>query len=258
MSSKWEMYDRLIRKIPDDLIVDDYGIGCVWTYVQAGNSKGLALTVRQRAGKKEELRPLIGRPLKEVAELVKSWNFMEATIGMAAINAWYNSAEKAGEKGLLDPDAQGNDKGDVFRVFGSDVQDKKVAVIGHFPYLERKLEPICQLSILEREPLEGDYPDSACEYILDDQDYVFITGMTLTNKTLPRLLELCRNAKVCIVGPSAPLSDVLFDYGVYCISGFCATDQERVAEVLRRGGRQEVFKGGQMVNYYNPKAGTEK
>lgn len=257
MSDKWEIYDRLIEGIPEDVVVDDYGIGCVWTFVQAGKGKGLVLTVHQRAGEETEIKPLIGRPLKEAAKLVKSWNFMEATIGMAAINAWYNSEEKAEAKGLLDPELQGNDKGDVFRVFGEDVRGKKVAVIGHFPYLERKLAPICQLSILERDPMEGDYPDSACEYILDDQDYVFITGMTLTNKTLPRLLELCANAKVCMVGPSAPLSDILFDYNVYCISGFCAIDHEKISEILRRGGRQEVFKGGQMVNYYNPRVKRE-
>ena len=36
--------------------------------------------------------------------------------------------------------------------------------------------------------LWDDFLDSACEYILPEQDFVFITGMTLTNKTLPRLL----------------------------------------------------------------------
>lgn len=251
MKTRWEMYDRLIENIPADIVVEDYGVGCAWTFVKTKKGMGVALSVRQRAGECDEESPVIGRPLKEVAKMVKSWNFIEASIGMAAINAWYNTVEQAEEKKLLDPDAQGNDNGDVFKVFGGEVRDKKVAVIGHFPYLEKKLAPICQLSILEREPQKGDYPDSACEYILEDQDYVFITGMTMTNKTLPRLLELCEHAKVCVVGPSVPLSDILFDYGVDCISGFCATNVKKTGEALRRGVKQGIFKGGQMVNYYS-------
>lgn len=252
MNKKWELYDRLIAGIPKDILVEDYMAGCAWSLVKAGGESGVALTVRQRAGESHDDLPLIGQPLYKVAELVKSWNFIEASLGMAAINAWYNAPRRVAELGLLTPDADGNDSGDAFRIFGPAVQGKKVAVIGHFPYLEKKLASLCTLSILERDPQKGDYPDSACEYILPEQDYAFITGMTLTNKTLPRLLELCPHTKVSVVGPSVPLSDILFDYGVDCISGFSATDPLKTAEALRRGVKQGIFKGGQMVNYYPP------
>lgn len=248
--NKWKMYDRLIDGIPEDVLVEDYCIGSNWTLVKAKGNFGLALTVRQRAGTAHNDVKIIGEPLKKVAGLVKSWYFLEASVGLAAINAWYNTPDKMEKTGLLEKDADGSDKGDAFKVFGNAVAGKKVAVIGHFPYIEKRLKPICDLSILEREPQKGDYPDSACEFILPEQDYVFITGMTLTNKTLPRLLELCENARVCLVGPSAPLSYILKDYGVYCVSGFCATDRETTAEAVRRGVKQELFKGGQMVNMF--------
>lgn len=248
--SRWEMYDRLIDGIPENIIVEDYCAGCAWTVVKADGNLGIALTVRQRAGEPHNNVKIIGEPLKKVAELVKSWYFLEASIGLAAINAWYNNPKQVKEMNLLSDGADGADKGDAFKVFGEAVTGKKVAVIGHFPYIEKRLSPICDLSILERDPQKGDCPDSSCEYILPEQDYVFITGMTLTNKTLPRLLELCKNAKVCLVGPSAPLSDVLRDYGVYCVSGFCATKNEVIAESIRRGVKQEIFKGGQMVNFF--------
>ena len=248
--NKWEMYDRLIEAIPEDIVVEDYCVGCAWTIVKAGGYNGVALTVRQRAGSPHNDVKIIGEPLKKVAELVKSWYFLEASIGLAAINAYYNNSKRVGEMSLLEEGADGDDKGDAFKVFGEAVAGKKVAVIGHFPYIEKRLKPICDLSILERDPQRGDCPDSSCEYILPEQDYVFITGMTLTNKTLPRLLELCSNAKVCVVGPSAPLSKILGDYGVYCVSGFCATDSEVIAESIRRGVKQEIFKGGQMVNLF--------
>jgi uncharacterized protein (DUF4213/DUF364 family) len=72
--------------------------------------------------------------------------------------------------------------------FLANKKGKKVAVVGHFSLVEKQLGCKCSLSILEREPEGTDFLDSACEYILPEQDFVFITGMTLTNKTLPRLL----------------------------------------------------------------------
>lgn len=250
MHDPWALYDRLIAGIPAQLTVEDYGVGCAWTYVQVRETgaMGVALTVRQRAGRPEDSCPIVGQSLRAAAELVKSWHFIEASIGAAALNAWYNSPGRLRGLGLLTTDMAG-EKAESFSAFGRELAGKKVAVIGHFPQLEKKLAPICQLSILEREPQNGDYPDSACEYILPQQDYSFITGMTLTNKTLPRLLELCRPGKVCLVGPSAPLTDILFDFGVDCISGFCGTEQAQLREALRRGVKQGVFRGGTMLNY---------
>ena len=67
------------------------------------------------------------------------------------------------------------------------IKGRKVAVIGRFPNLE-PLAAQCRLHILERRPQSGDFPDPACEYLLPSMDYVFITGSTFINKTLPRLL----------------------------------------------------------------------
>ncbi|MGM9606101.1 MAG: Rossmann-like domain-containing protein [Oscillospiraceae bacterium] len=248
--SKWDLYDRLIAGIAEDILVEDYAVGCAWTMMKAGGACGIALTVRQRAGKSEEAAPIIGQPLRKVAELVKSWNFIDASIGMAAINTFYNAPARLQKLGLLPDGGAEPKRNDAFSVFGSAVEGKKVTVIGHFPNIEKRLAPICELSVLEREPQKGDYPDSACEYILGEQDFVFITGMTLTNKTLPRLLELIRpDAQVCMVGPSVPLSDVLFSFGVDHLSGFCAMEDRRVTEAFRRGAKQGIFQGGQMVTY---------
>ena len=39
---------------------------------------------------------LRGLPLRQVAELSKSWNFSEATLGVAALNAWHARHELLG------------------------------------------------------------------------------------------------------------------------------------------------------------------
>lgn len=254
MSNKWELYDRLIAGIPGDLPVEDYMNGCAWTMVKTRVGCGVAYTVHQQTACPDDSRPIIGAPLREVAQLVKSWNFMEASIGMAAINSWYNTPERMKALGVH-TEAEARKKGDAFTVFAPAVQGKKVAVIGHFPNLETQLKPICQLSILEREPLMGDYPDSACEFILEEQDFVFITGMTLINKTLPRLLELVRpDAQLCMVGPSVPLSDVLFSYGVDHLSGFFVDEPAMAMNIVRQGIHPKIFRSGHMILYSAPGA----
>ena len=130
-----------------------------------------------------------------------------------------------------------------------------MAIIGHFPHIEELIAPLCRLSILERDPVPGDYLDSACEYILPEQDYVFITGMTLVNKTLPRLLQICGDAKVSLVGPTVPLSPVLFGHGADNLSGFVCTEPERLDEAIRRGCSMEIFAGGRMVSVDGPRSG---
>jgi uncharacterized protein (DUF4213/DUF364 family) len=71
---------------------------------------------------------------------------------------------------------------------------------------------------------------------------VAITGSALTNKTLPRLLELACNAWVMLIGPSTPLSVLMFDYGVDALSGCVARDPEELAEVVREGGGVREFR----------------
>ena len=139
----------------------------------------------------------VGRPLRAVAALVNSWNFQEAAVGMTALNAACNTMMLIPKSPLRE--ASGNVKGCASDLFLPRIKDKRVTVVGHFPPLE-KLCTHCTLSILERNPRSDDLPDMAAEYILPDQNAVFITGTTFTNKTITRLPELTRKAEVSMVG----------------------------------------------------------
>jgi uncharacterized protein (DUF4213/DUF364 family) len=206
----WEIYDRLIAQIPEDLIVEDCLVGLHWTLVRSLTS-GLAMTTAGEeccsgCGAETELGSIAGMPVRKLAEQIKSWDFFKASLGMAAINSILNTQERAE---LVDGrKLNEQQEGDAFEFFAELMRGKKVAVVGHFPMLS-KYSDICQLSILERRPQPGDYPDSACEVLLPQQDIVFITGVTMTNKTLPRLLQLSKDAYVVMVGPSVPLAPFL-------------------------------------------------
>ncbi len=240
----WELYDRLIEGIPEKIPVTAYISGEIWTSVQISGHVGVAMTVNLSSRDsilKADPRTIY---LKELAECAKSWNYREASLGVAAINAYYNQEPFFLKKSI---NVEG-DK-DAFVLYGDEMRGKKVAVIGHFPFIEKQLRGKCELTILERNPKHGDYPDPACEYILPEQDYILVTGSTLVNKTLPRLLQLKnKNSRLIMVGPSVTLSPILYEYGVDALSGMVVTDEKKAQEIVKRGSCGGIFQAGKMVN----------
>lgn len=246
----WKLYDDLIEKMPDDIIVDNITVGLSWTAVTAGGYCGTAMTVREQQGCYIEdlLECRRGQPLKYLASLSKSWDFAEASVGVAAINAYYNN--KNTWKRL-------SSSGDIlwkiissenaFDGYAQAVKGKKAAVIGHFKQLENRLTEAKSVIVLERRPSGNDLPDSACEYILPEQDFVFITGATLVNKTLPRLLELSKSAQIILVGPSTPMTPILFQYGVSEMSGFLVGGKEALIDAVSIAGHKSFFQCGDRV-----------
>lgn len=248
-SYMWELYDALLDAMPEGMTVDEVVCGKGWTMVRSGENVGLAMTIHETARPRIFTRPWEGADLKEVAACVKSWNFEEAAVGMAAINAYHNAPAQAVKNGIaLVTDGSAPEKDAFFSNIDA-FRDKRVCVVGHFPYLEKRVAPYARLSILERMPCPGDFPDSACEYILPEQDFVFITGCTLVNKTMPRLLELSRQAHVVLVGPSVPLSTLLFDFGADELSGTVITDPALCAQLAAAEGGPSIFQAGQMVRF---------
>jgi uncharacterized protein (DUF4213/DUF364 family) len=73
---------------------------------------------------------------------------------------------------------------------------------------------------------------------------VGITGTALTNHTLERLLELCSpRAYVVILGDTAPLSPLFFDYGVDAVCGTVVIDTELALRCVSQGATFRQIKG---------------
>jgi uncharacterized protein (DUF4213/DUF364 family) len=245
----WQLYDDLIEGISDDLSVVSCYAGYSWTSITSDEDQiGIAFTVPTFSRPYTAQKPIVGSKLKEIALLSKSWNFVEAAVGVAAINAYYNRRARASTCGAKHPGITDVQR-DSFDIYQKEVAGLKVTVVGHFPRLEGRLSDICDLTILERKPQWGDLPDPACEYILGEQDYVFITASTLVNKTMPRLLALTQNSKTIIVGPTTTMSPVLFDHGANGLSGLIVDNAQRCEDVLREGNSMVLFDLGEMVSF---------
>ncbi len=233
----WEIYDALIEAVPSNSVVRACLSGLHWSAVRS-EGMGLAMTPLEGNACPPWAGEMAGMRTRDLAASVKSWNFHEARLGLAAINSVLNASTCTREQ----PDE------DVFTYLSDELRGSQAAVVGHFRNPER-LRAICDLSILERFPQAGDFPDTACEWILPEQDYVIITATTLINKTLPRLLELSRNARVVLASPSTPLTTRLFDFGIDMLGGLVVEDEARVWRVIQEGGRHRILhRGSRMVN----------
>lgn len=244
MNDSWAIYDRLLEGIPSDAVVASCLVGRSWTVVDSG-WMGVAMTYRGDSRGSLLRSPLAGRPLRDMTAYLKSWNLYEASLATAAVNSFYNTPSRVG--GWLNKTLEAVHGGGALTDMLDAIGGKKVAVIGHFPDMEAAAAR-CSLTVLERDPQQGDLPDFAAEYVLPEQDFVFITGVTLPNKTLPRLLALSAQATVVLMGPSVPLVPWWFDEGVDVLAGMVVVDRDQVWRYCQEGGMKGPFdNGGWMV-----------
>ena len=227
-------------KLIDDLIaaakqndapVKDVRVGVSWTGVW-GKYCGLAKTYGipvAHGNYTRDMGHLAEKSTLELAQYARSWNLVEASIGVATIGSMFK-AEKS-----VDVNAR-----DIIFEKG---RGKKVAVSGAFPFTPQLKKIAGELWVFELnqshiDPAQGIITETAAEHIVPQSDVVIITGSTLINKSAERLLELARMAKAytVVLGPSTPMSEVWFDYGVSLVAGAEVTQPEAVLKKLSQSG----------------------
>ncbi|WP_411678531.1 Rossmann-like domain-containing protein [Caproicibacter sp.] len=234
----WELYDALIGGVDSVEPLDEVVMGDAWTMVTSGGRCGVAMSIPAQSRPRLFRGDYQGLPLREAAGLVKSWNLAEGGVGMAAINAFYNTKERLDRYGARQPEHE-------FCTAGIELAGKRVGFIGHFRMQGDPLAEAEDTVILEKRPQPGDYPDSACEYLLDGCGVVVITGSALTNKTMPRLLQLCRKSVVVLAGPSVPMTPRLFDFGVFRLAGLIVTNPVKMKEFVLSGRHGPPYQYGE-------------
>jgi uncharacterized protein (DUF4213/DUF364 family) len=201
------------------------------------NHCGLASTLndhghRHEAPPVEEAGSLMKKSTAELVQMAYSPSPLEAAIGMATINS------------LIEVDGQRCTQLNAGDLLAEKGRGKKVAIIGHFPFVPQLREVVKELWVIERNPWEGDFNEGASEDLIPQADVVGITGTAFTNHTIERLLGLCNpKAYVVILGDTAPLSPLLFDYGIDAISGTKVVEPETVLRCVSQGATFRQIKG---------------
>ena len=228
--------DDLLASLVDDAAVQEVRTCVHWTAVVSKHC-GLASTLHP------EMHPhghvsvrgvgsLHERTALELAQYAKSDRLLESSIGMAAINS------------LLDVDEAHCVELNAEAWLAMQGREKKVAVVGSFPFIPRLGDKVDELWVLERHPARGEFEADEASEIIPQCDVVAITGTALINHTFEDLLGLCRpDAAIMVLGPSTPLSPVLFDHGVDVISGTKVVDTALVLRLISQGATFRQVKG---------------
>jgi uncharacterized protein (DUF4213/DUF364 family) len=175
---------------------------------------------------------LLDKDARTLAGMVYSASTMEAAIGMAALNSLLEVDESR---------CRELNAGDLLAEKGA---GRRVAIVGHFPFVPGLAKVARELWVIERHPHEGDHTEAEAVELIPQADVVGITGTAFTNHTIGALLEMCRSdAYVLVLGDSAPLSPVLFDYGIDAVSGTVVVEPETVLGCVGQGATFRQIRG---------------
>jgi uncharacterized protein (DUF4213/DUF364 family) len=239
-----KILNDLILALNFEAAVRDIRQGVFHTGVWTRNC-GLAATLPRDALRQEppmvkEPGFLLDKSAHELAQLAYSQSILEAAIqsileaaiGMATINS------------LLEIDENSCIELNAAELIMEKGKGKRIAVVGHFPFIPRIRKYSKELWVIEKNPKEGDFGEAEADNLIPRADVVAITGTALTNHTFEHLLELCNSrAYVIVLGDTAPLSPILFDHGLDAISGTRVADPKLALRCVSQGANFRQIRG---------------
>ncbi len=183
---------------------------------------------------------LLEHPVPELIALLRSTSLLEASIGLATINA------------LLDVDIAHARKVNAADVIAERGAGRRVAIVGHFPFTERIQDAAETLWVLELRPRPGDIAAHRAPEILPQADVVALTGTSLLNHTFDGLLEHCRpDAFVIVLGGTTPLSPVLLEAGVNAVAGTRIVNPEAALRSVSQGATFKQLRGKELLTLFS-------
>jgi uncharacterized protein len=210
-------------------------IGVHWTLVSSKYC-GLGSTmVRQEQPGHSQVRD-VGHLHEKSAEELASWvlsdNLLEASIGIAALNS------------LLELHEESATEINAAEIIARESQGKNLTIIGHFPFVDR-IKPIAKNCwVIEKKPFGDDFPEEAFKDFVPQSDMIAITGTAFINHTIDELLSLCPSrSTVMVLGPSTPLSPILFNCGITYLSGVRIIDEDAAINTIQQGASFPQVKG---------------
>ena len=161
--------DELLAGLETDSPVKEVVVGALWTAVVLDSTPphcGLASSVIVRRHYEHEAPPvpragqLLESSARDLAEGLRSSSFLEASIGMATLNS------------LLEVDEEACEKINAAEVIIERGTGRDVAIVGHFPFVDRVRSKAKNCWVIELEP--GDrlflYTDGLTESLNEDDE----------------------------------------------------------------------------------------
>lgn len=220
-----EILSRLIGSMdyPDDTI-EDVIAGDKFIGLRCGSRLGLSSTLGAKPIKEEQhlLHSITGRTVKETSELLFSETAFSVCAGLAALNV-----------GLKSPIIENPVSAE--KVICDRGENNEVVLVGHFPFTGRIRDKVGELNLFELENAPGKTPREQWEEKLKSCSVAAITSTVILTRHLSFFLERAKQAYKLFMGPSTPLSPVLFESGACALAGVRVTDHEQVTAGLKTG-----------------------
>jgi len=246
----------ILGTLKEDTQIDEVRLGIHWNVVVSKHC-GLSSSMSQDVCCMEDGESLAGSKgtftemtALELAQYSLSEDIRKTSLGIAAINS------------LVAADVEkysGIDGIDLVYDVG---KGKNISVIGHFPYLERLSKVAKNFWIIEKHPRPEDVSEEEGKRYLPMSDIVVISGTTLINHSLAGILSLCKEGSVrMLLGPSTPMTPVLFDFGIDILSGSTVTGKATVLKYVSEGAnfmRLKKTGGVQFVSMVKNQAEIER
>lgn len=214
----------LADSVTDDTPADEVLVGLNWTMIRAGPLAGIARSPErgtQGARTVRQGEPIAGRPLAALAGWICSVDPLRRSIGLAAINAFWNR-----------PDGPG--AADRWGLAGFASPGDGLVIVGGF---RAALKRLPAARIIEREPKGNDIPIEEAGAALAKAQSVAITAQTVMNGSLePLLPRILAAGHRLLVGPSAPVAPPVLDAGLTRVSGLAITDADTAASFIKETG----------------------
>ena len=219
-------------------------IGLHWTAV-TGLKTGFAATQADapccRSKDIDWVGKLHDHTLFDLLGLLNSEHPLEVSVGMAALNA------------LIKVDDQNITEFNTRDVILQRSQQKRVTLIGHFPFAEKLQQAAAQLWVLELDPGPGEYPASAADELIPQADVIGLTATTLMNGTFDNLYPLFpKDALVVMMGPSTPMHPLFFDYGIDILAGSQVVSPESLYHYVEQGSTLHHVEGLRRLTLTRP------
>jgi hypothetical protein len=203
------------------ILAEDNGIECV----------GLASTLGAAATAEAQrlLNELPGTSLARAAELLKSDGAFAISLGAAALNA-----------GLVPPpDLPDLEASTIMAERG---KYGETVLVGEFPFTDWLRKQVQTLHLFELRDIPGRTSPVLWDEILSRCRVLGLTGTTLITRAMAAYLEKAPQAFTIVIGPTTPLSPVLFSRGADILAGCRVVSPGPVFEAIRQGMSFRDFK----------------
>ena len=168
---------------------------------------------------------MVGKPVKEVAGLIRKPFPFSIALGFATLNAGNTPDLKHVEPTNFPAD-------DLIAKLG---KDKITGLVGEFPFVDSLRKRVGTFHLFELKSVPGAVPRDQWERVLAELDVFALTGTALLTRSMAWFLSRAPQAKIVILGPTTPFSSALFSHGADYLCGSVVTDTKKVAQGVRSG-----------------------